>query len=445
MENLNIYSLSILFCSLSILLVLFVISNWALTQTKKIKLKNLSSYSSTSPIYKYIIYITKYRERNIYGTYIYIITLSFLLGSLLYWIIEYLEHNATFLQPIIQYNFYCFLVVSILFLTIVILLIDFFKGLFEFNAEKSLALLSPFIYYFGKIISFIPVSIIAANNFILRFFGRNEKRQLSTLFSQKEIKDLIEESSDNGLIEDEEKELIKGVLDFSNTLVKDIMTPRHQIAFVDINASINDVVKTFSEEAYSRLVVCDKDLDNVKGIVLVKDVLSFMFKNSKKECLNEKISTLIREVYFVQETKEVNELLSELRQQGIHLAIVLDEHGGVQGLVTIEDLLEEIVGDIMDEHDMLEKQEEEIIKNNNDEIIVSSLVSVHDFNDENNPKIPEGEYETIGGFVIKSFSRMPKEGEGFDFDGYHFEVQSMLEHRIDKIKISKIVKDNEEI
>ena len=438
----NIYTLSILFASFSILLVFFIISNWTLSHTKNIKLKHIEESSKSSPTFKYIWYLAKNRERSVYSSYIFIIIISFILGVCFYNILRifstyfhltYFEKSKLLLFPF----------ASILFLSFIIFFIDLIKGITSFNAEKTLTILSPVLYYFCKLISPIPQCIINVNNRILKALGKvTSKRVTSSALSSKDIEDLVEESSQNGLIEKEEKELLKGVINFSETTVREIMTPRHKIIAVEANNTIFEVSKIFAKETFSRLVVYEKELDNVKGMVLAKDVLTYTTDNNHNlEALQKPINTLMRQVYFVRENKEIDSLLQEFRKKGIHLAVVLDEHGGVEGIITIEDLLEEIVGDIMDEHDILEQNQNEpqVTRNKEGAIIISGILSVHDYNEKYKPEIPEGEYETVAGFMIKMLSKMPQKGDEFAFNDYLFIVNSTVENRIDKIKITPIM------
>ncbi len=433
----NIYSLSLFFISFSILLVFFIISNWTLSQTKNIKLKHLEEGLTNSPIFRFIKHLAKSREQHIYATYFYIILISFLLGSCLSKIIIHFDFLTKYFQ---DESILVFIVISLLYLGLLIFTIDLLKGIFSFNAEKTLVALSPLIYLFCKINSFFPRIIIKINNKILNHLGRGTKRAIGNLFSTKELGEIFEESNKNGLIEDEEKELLKGVINFSDTNVREIMTPRHEIAYVQYDDDIFEVAKIFAKEGFSRLLVCDKELDNVKGIVLAKDVLAYITKHNTDESKNKNLKDILRHAYLVRENKQVDELLQEFRQKGIHLAVVLDEHGGVEGLVTIEDLIEEIVGDIIDEHDLLDKtKDDELVKKNAETITVSGLLSVHDFNEDYAPPIiPDGEYETIAGFMIKFLSKVPQKGDNFDYDEYHFVIINIVENRIDKISISPV-------
>lgn len=445
----NLLTLLIFFVSFSILLIFFTISNWTLSKTKNIKLKHLEENSKNSPNFKYIWYLAKNRERSLYTTYIYIIVTSFILGVCLYNILRFLiNYLSNFLSAnfsiIFKSQIILFPIASLSFLFLTIFFIDLIKGISSFNAEKTLTVLSPVLYYFCKIISFIPQCIINTNNKILKAFGKvTSKRTTSSVLSSKDIEDLVEESSQNGLIEKEEKELLKGVINFSDTCVKEIMTPRHKIVAVETDDTILEVSKIFSNEGFSRLVVYEKDLDNVKGMVLAKDILTYTTNNNHNiNALNNPIKTLMRQVYFVREDKEIDSLLQEFRKKGNHLAVVLDEHGGVEGVITIEDLLEEIVGDIMDEHDILEqnqKNETQVTKNKGGAIIIPGFLSIHDYNESYKPIIPEGEYETVAGFMIKMLSKMPQKGDEFVYNDYIFIVNNVVEHRIDKIMITPIL------
>ncbi|MGI6680461.1 MAG: hemolysin family protein [Bdellovibrionota bacterium] len=444
----NIYTLSVFFIVFSILLIFFTISNWTLSRTKSTKLKNLEEELKKTSSLKFTKHLIKNRDKNIYSTYIYIIIISFCLGVCLYKILnltsQYFLKDS--LNPLFL-NFklaLIFPITSIIFLSVMIFIIDLLKGISSFNAEKTLTIISPVLYIFCKLLAPIPVVIININNKILQSLGKaTTKRSPTSMLSQKEIEALLEESTQNGLIEDEEKELIKGVINFSDTTVREIMIPRHKIAAVEIDDEILEVSKIFSSEGFSRLVVYAKELDDVKGMVLAKDVLTYTSnENHDIEALKKPIKTLMRQAYFVRENKQIDSLLQEFRKQGIHLAVVLDEHGGVEGIITIEDLLEEIVGDIMDEHDVLEQKQSEpdVIESKEGVIIVSGALSIHDFNEHHKPTLPEGEYESIAGFMLKMFSKMPQNGENFEYNNHLFIAAKVDKYKIDKIKIVALPK-----
>ncbi len=228
----------------------------------------------------------------------------------------------------------------------------------------------------------------------------------------------------------DENFLLKNVFEFTDKTVREIMVPRTKVVALDINAPREKVIRVVLNEGYSRLPVYEGSIDNIIGVVYAKDLINYI-----EEPNLFVLYDLLRPAYFVPETKKISELLKELQKNKIHMAIVVDEFGGFKGIVTLEDILEEIVGEIHDEYDKVEKNYEVL---SDGSVIVDAGMLVSDFNRKFGESIPEGkDYESIGGFVSKLVGRMPNEGERIKFKNITFEVLKKSKRRIIELKITK--------
>lgn len=253
------------------------------------------------------------------------------------------------------------------------------------------------------------------------------KRESST---EEEIIQLVHE--DEGELEKSQREIIKNVFDFSDTTAGDIMTHRTDMVAVELHDSIASIAKLAIEEGYSRIPVYEEELDNIKGIVYVKDLLKFIGASIPKD---EKISDYIREAMFVPETISCGKLFSKMNESHIQLAIVVDEYGGTAGLVTLEDIIEELVGEIEDEYDEAEENIEEIADN---VYKIDSETEIDEVEAALEIKIPEGDYNTIAGFIVSQLGFVPKEdrdeGAQVEFDGVRFTIMAIDNRQIDVLK-----------
>jgi len=243
----------------------------------------------------------------------------------------------------------------------------------------------------------------------------------------------LEAGEEQGLIEGDERRLLQSIVDFGDTLVREVMTPRPDIVAIQGDASVTDLRALFREQEYSRFPVYKENLDNILGLIRVKDLLQI----DAAALDRHPIASLIRPATFVPETKRVPELLKEFQRKQVQMAIVVDEYGGTAGLVTIEDLLEEIVGEIRDEDDV---ESEPIVDEGNGSYVFSAKVSFDDFRDRLDVEIePEG-FETVGGFILARLGRVPAVGETFELDGLSVEVLEAERRRIHKVRVRKPVK-----
>jgi putative hemolysin len=242
----------------------------------------------------------------------------------------------------------------------------------------------------------------------------------------------LEHHRTEGVLDEEEQKMIESVLELSDSTADEIMTPRTDIIAVEVNSDLQTVLDTVREAGHTRVPVYEENIDNIVGLVYAKDLLAEIGKDPADFKLRDKI----RGAYFVPETKPLRALLHEFQNQKLHIAVVLDEYGGTAGIVTLEDILEELVGEITDEYE--EKPPKPVKKIDQDTIEVDARTYVDDLNDEFEFNLPEEEdYDTIGGFVFSHLGYVPKTGETFDYEDLKFTISSAEARRIKRIRITK--------
>jgi CBS domain containing-hemolysin-like protein len=238
----------------------------------------------------------------------------------------------------------------------------------------------------------------------------------------------LEAGEQEGLIERDERQLIQSIVEFGDTLVREVMTPRPDIVAIRADAALSQLRVLLREQTYSRIPVFKDSLDNILGFVFVKDLIQLT------DAEDRPITSLMRPAYFVPETKRVSELLKEFQRQQVQTAVVVDEYGGTAGLVTLEDLLEEIVGEIRDEYD---EESEPVTDEGNGTFVFTGKVNIGEVGDRLGVDIePEG-FETVGGFLLSQLGRVPTVGERFDIDGLSVEVLEAERRRVNKVRIRK--------
>ena len=326
--------------------------------------------------------------------------------------------------------------ISIVVITIIL---SFFTLVFGELVPKRLAM-----KYYEKI-SFGTIGIIRAifiltspfvkfltfvTNGISKLFGVAESEEEQV--TEEEIKMMVDQGEESGNIKEEEKELINNVFEFNDITVSEIMRHRKDIFAVDINISNEELMEELSKEEfrYSRIPVYDETIDEVKGILYVKDVL----KNINKK--NFKVKNLVKEAYFVSQNRLINEVFKELQRNKTQIAIIVDEYGGTAGLITMEDILEELVGDIYDEYDKVEKEYEQIDDNT---YLLSGSLPIYDVNKLLNAEIPEGDYDTLSGYLQEEMGRIPKDEENpiIETDKVTYKIEEYEDKRIIKVKACK--------
>ena len=250
--------------------------------------------------------------------------------------------------------------------------------------------------------------------------------------NKQEIAGSIKDSSDRGILEKGTLRMMEGALKVSTSQVRNIMIPRSQIIFVESNEKPNEFLTRIINSRHSRFPVINKESDEVEGILLARDLLPLLSSERKN---NMQLIDLLRPPVLVPESKKLNTLLDEFRVTKNHMAIVLDEYGGISGLVTIEDVLEEIVGEIEDEHDAL--PDEPIKKIRDNEYMVSALISIDEFNEEFKSDFSNNDFDTLGGIVMHHFARFPKTNDAISIDNLRFIIASTEKRRLKKIKVIK--------
>ena len=252
----------------------------------------------------------------------------------------------------------------------------------------------------------------------------NKKQDAIT---EDELRTIVEVSHEEGVIESDEKKMIYNVFDFGDSVAKDIMVPRIDMTFIDVNATFSEVIEVFREVKYTRYPVYEETTDNVIGIINIKDLL--LTENQKKFCIRD----YLREPLYTYEFKKTAELMVELRKTQNNIAIVLDEYGATAGLITLEDMLEEIVGEIRDEYD--EDEEDLIRRIGPREYVVEAAMKLDDLNDQLGLDLESEDYDSIGGFIIGLLDHLPEEGEEVTHKNLRLVVDQVDRNRIDKIHL----------
>jgi CBS domain containing-hemolysin-like protein len=275
-------------------------------------------------------------------------------------------------------------------------------------------------------------------NVILKLCGINTIAGHEAHHSSEELQYLLDQGKESGALDTNEHELIKNVFDFNERVVKNIMVPRTKISGIELNANHNVVMDFVIKEGYSRVPVYDETIDKIVGILHAKDILPLLVKKTEWT-----LKEIIRKPFFIPETKKINDLLSELQLKRIQIAIVLDEFGGTAGMVTLEDIVEELVGEIQDEYD----EEKPIVDKVSDtEFIVNASASLYDVNEYLPHDLPEdGDYDTLAGLVSDLFGKIPEVGEVHEFNGYNFTILKKTEQNIETVKLELVINHDDAI
>lgn len=295
--------------------------------------------------------------------------------------------------------------------------------------SEGIALHSVKPIYFISIIAKPFIKILSlSTGLVLKLTGNNDS-DIEDTVSEEEIKALIHRSTEDGLIDDDEKEMLCKVFEFNDRIAKEIMTSRSDTFLIDIDDDFKDVLDKILELNYSRIPVYKDDIDNIIGILYVRDLLA---KAREVGFDNINIESILHKPYFVPETKRTNDLFKVLKEAKIHLAVLFDEYGGFSGIVTMEDLVEEIMGDIEDEYDI----DEDISQIDEENYIVKGYLSVNDFNDRFNMDIEPGDYDTLNGYLITTLGKIPNENEVVILEDVKFTVAKIENRRVEEIKVS---------
>lgn len=248
--------------------------------------------------------------------------------------------------------------------------------------------------------------------------------------SEEEVHNLIDAGTESGIINEEEGEMIQGIFELKDTLVREVMVPRTEIAAIGSDATVDDLIKLIREEGHSRYPVYKDKIDNIIGVIHVKDLLTRW-----QGMGGAKISQFIRHPFIVPETKNVEELLREFKKKRVHIAVVVDEYGGTSGVVTIEDIIEEIVGEIKDEYDM---EETGMAPLPDGSVVVDARFDIEELASYFGMDIPKEKFETVGGLVSFLAGRVPGKGEEISFGNVRFTVESADEKKVHRIRVSRM-------
>ena len=326
--------------------------------------------------------------------------------------------------------------ISIILITIIL---SFFTLVFGELVPKRLAMKNYEKISFATIGIIRTIAILTSpfvklltvvTNAVSKIFGVSENEEETV--TEEEIKMMVDQGEEKGTIQEEERELINNVFEFNDITVSEIMKHRKDIFAVDINISTEELLQELSQEEYrySRIPVYDETIDEIKGILYVKDVL----KNINKKSF--RVKHVVKEAYFVSQNRLINEVFKELQKNKVQIAIVIDEYGGTAGLVTMEDILEELVGDIFDEYDEIEEEYHKIDENT---YLLSGSMTIYDVNKLLDAKIPEGDYDTISGFLQEKLGRIPEDEESpiIDTKTVTYKIEKYEDKRILLVKACK--------
>ena len=325
--------------------------------------------------------------------------------------------------------------ISIVIITIIL---SFFTLVFGELVPKRLAM-----KYYEKI-SYATIGVIKAisvitapfvklltwaTNIVSKIFGVGEQEE--EIVTEEEIKMMVDQGEEKGSIEENEKELINNVFEFNDIIASEIMTHRTDMYAIEIEQDLYEILDEIDEYKYSRIPVYRDSIDNIEGILFLKDILKSVSMRKKI-----KIADIIREAYFVPETKPIDEIFKELQANKMQMAIVVDEYGGTAGVLTMEDILEELVGNIFDEYDDIEFEYKKLDENT---YLIDGSISLYELKKILNVELPEGDYETLSGYLIEKLGRLPEEGEYpvIEDEKLTYKIREYEDKRIRWVKVCK--------
>ncbi len=299
------------------------------------------------------------------------------------------------------------------------------------KAESIAMFVARPIYFISLLTSPFVKFLTFSTNTIVRLFGVDPNEEDEEV-TEEEIRMMVDVGEEKGTIHENEKEMINNIFEFNNKTVGDIMTHRTDIAALPINETLENVIAFVKQEKYSRIPVYEDDIDNIVGVMHSKYLIDYLSNGNSNNDFN--LSSIIRKPYFVPISKKTDELFAELQKSNTHLAIIIDEYGGTAGIVTLEDLLEEIVGNIFDEDDEVER---DIEKQDNNTFIINGTTSLDVVSEFLNVPLPIDEYDTLSGFIIGELGRIPNKGDDLtlEYNNLIFKVKELDDKRIAKVKV----------
>ena len=324
-------------------------------------------------------------------------------------------------------------IVSVLFTLLYFLVVEAMSKTFAvLHSDRAALFIAPLVWFLGRVLAVPTRALIGLANVLLPGRGLRE----GPFVSEADLRSMAELGQEEGSIEREETELIHSIFEFGDTIVREVMVPRPDIKAIESDKALRDVQAMVLQYGFSRIPVFTEDLDDVIGIVYAKDVLKALHQGKHDMPLRD----IVRETHFVPESKKVADLLREMQKSHFHIALVTDEYGSVVGLVTLEDLLEELVGEIADEYDTEEPELEEV---GDGEYRVDGRMAVDEVNDLLDVELPDEEWDTIAGLMLGLMGSIPEEGESVNFQNLTFTAERVDGRRIAKIRITRRDEDEQ--
>jgi putative hemolysin len=327
---------------------------------------------------------------------------------------------------------------------IVVVLITYFSVIFGELVPKSIALMHPetvglwtarTVDAFSKVASIFVKFLTFSTSLVLSPFGRKPFSERAYI-TEEEVRMLIKEGGKHGVFEPAEEKILQSIFEFTDMSAKEVMVPDIQIVAIPIDKSPMEIRSIIEEEQFSRYPVYGKDLHDIRGILYAKDFLTLLTKTGQVD-----IRKIIKSPFFIPETMKISLLLREMQKRRTHIALVVDEYGGISGLVTIEDLLEEIVGEIRDEHDV----ESPVVLLKDGTLLIDASISLKDLKEDHSIPLPESpEYETLGGFLMTALQKIPIMGDKVEVEDKRLTIVEMVGQRISKVKLEKLPEPPEE-
>jgi putative hemolysin len=326
---------------------------------------------------------------------------------------------------------------------IVVVIITYFSVIFGELVPKSIALMHPetiglwtsrTIDAFSRMTAFFVKILTFSTSVILRPFGEKPFTERAYI-TEEEVKMLIKEGRKHGVFEPTEEKILQSVFEFTDMSVKEVMVPYTKMIMIQIDKSVKEIVSLIEEEQFSRFPVFGKEPNDIRGILFTKDFLTTLAKTGQVD-----IRKIIKPPYFIPETMKISLLLREMQKKRIHMALVVDEYGGISGLVSLEDLIEEIVGEIRDEYDT----ESPVIQLPDGTMLIDASISLRDLKEDHQISLPESpEYETLGGFLMTMLQKIPQAGDVVEIEEKRIKIVEMVGQRIAKVKLEKLPKPTE--
>ncbi len=323
-------------------------------------------------------------------------------------------------------------------IVIVAVVITYFTVIFGELVPKSVALMHPenfglwtarSIDIFAKINSIFVKVLTFSTSLVLSPFGRKPFTERAYI-TEEEVKLLIKEGGRHGVFEPAEERILQSVFEFTDMSVKEVMVPDMRMVAIQIDRSPREILSIIEEEQFSRYPVFGRELNDIRGILNAKDFLTLFGKTGQVD-----VRKIIRAPFFIPETMKISLLLREMQRRRIHMALVVDEYGGVAGLVTMEDLVEEIIGEIRDEHDI----ESPVVQLSDGTLLIDASISLKDLKEDYHVPLPESpDYDTLGGFLMAALQKIPQAGDMVEIEGKRLKIVEMVGQRISKVKLEKL-------